>query len=133
MRLAAKLLSARATADETIATQPIRSATHIAVLNGTKRARLASEAARLLRADGWTVWFVGTANSTDYATSQIIGESGSAELREAIAGSLNLPTTTGGQFALSHNLPFFSEKIDYVVILGEDFLRSLRLPLRQGG
>jgi LCP family protein required for cell wall assembly len=109
-----------------------RADVHVAVLNGTARPRLASEAARILRTEGWTVWLIGDADRRDYTNSRILADSGDDAVAGAIAHTLNL-TTNLEAMPIGTNLPLSREDIDYIVILGQDFIQALRVPLHLGG
>lgn len=106
---------------------------HIAILNGTARPRLASEAARLLRSDGWTVWTIGDAERRDYVTTRILADSGDDAVAAAISRTLGLSAALEGLPPGGNpDIPQLGrEDIDYVVILGQDFIHALRVPLPQ--
>lgn len=106
---------------------------HVAVLNGTARPRLASEAARMLRSDGWTVWLIGDANRRDHVSSRIMADSGDDAVAGAISRTLNLSASLEALplGANSATPQLGREDIDYVVILGQDFIHALRVPLPQ--
>jgi len=109
-----------------------RAEIHVAILNGTARPRLASEAARILRTDGWTVWLIGDADRQDYTNSRILADSGDDAVAGSLAHTLNL-TTNLEAMPIGTNLPLSREDIDYIVILGQDFIQALRVPLHLGG
>ncbi len=131
-RLAARLLAGKNPSPPPD-TPDSRMNVHVAILNGTSRARLASEAARMLRSDGWTVWLIGDADRRDYVSSRIMAEAGDDAVAGSISRTLNLSASlealaiTAGSSAPELD----REDIDYVVILGQDFIQSLRVPLQQ--
>ncbi|MBM3267093.1 MAG: LCP family protein [Candidatus Sericytochromatia bacterium] len=106
---------------------------HVAILNGTPRSRLASEAARLLRSEGWTVWSIGDADHREYRSTRIIADLGDDSVAAALSRSLNL-TVNLEPLSADMKVPAASrDDIDYIVILGQDFIHALRVPLGQGG
>ncbi len=104
-----------------------RLATHVVVLNGTRRVGLAGEAARRLRAAGWTIWQVGDADRFDYQTTRVEAETDDAAEAGAIGRVLGVSASV--RSAWKQPRPPRSidlADVDYVVIVGQDFLDALR-------
>lgn len=93
--------------------------TRITVLNGTGRSGIASEAAQILRTDGWTVWTVSTHSRSDVERTQVISQKGDDALGAAIAHALGVQ---------AESVPASVGDIttDFTVVLGQDFLEALR-------
>lgn len=96
----------------------VKARARITILNGTPRTGLASEAARILRQEGWTVWVVGNAPRRDIAATEFAVTRGAGDLVRPLAQTLGVPGASG----------VFSgdPTTDYTIILGEDFAEALR-------
>lgn len=101
----------------------IKAGARITILNGTARTGLASEAARLLRQEGWTVWVVGNAPRKDVAATEFAVTHGDGTLVRPLAQTLGVRGALGRGSG--------DPSTDYTITLGEDFadaLRQERLP-----
>ncbi len=104
-----------------------RLATHVVVLNGTRRVGLASEAARRLRAAGWTIWQVGDADRFDYQTTEVEAETDDAAEAGAIGRVLGVAPSIQSAWRQPRRPGSIDlAEVDYVVIVGQDFLAALR-------
>jgi len=103
----------------TVAVDPkVKAAARITILNGTARTGLASEAARILRQEGWTVWVVGNSNRKDMASTEITVTRGDGALAQPLAQTLGVTGTAGTMAG--------DPSTDYTIIVGEDFAEALR-------
>lgn len=96
----------------------IKAGARITILNGTARTGLASEAARVLRQEGWTVWVVGNAPRKDVAATEFAVSHGDGALVRPLAQTLGV----SGAFSRAAGDP----STDYTITLGEDFAEALR-------
>ena len=102
-------------AQQSAADAVTREAAHIAVLNGTGRAQLASIAADQLRWDGFKVAETGPADRTDYPQTQIIVFNDRPETLAKLAQTLRVKPANVIQ------QPDPGQPVDLRVILGEDY------------
>lgn len=103
-----------------------RIATNVVVLNGTDRQGLASEAAEMLRAAGWTVWDVGDASRLTYQKSEVLMLKGKPGLAIAIGSALELSPSVLPASEAPPEPGVDASHVDDIVILGQDFLEALR-------
>lgn len=96
----------------------VKAASRITILNGTARTGLASEAARILRQEGWTVWVVGNSNRRDVASTEITVTRGDGALARPLAQTLGVTGSSGTMAG--------DPSTDYTIIVGEDFAEALR-------
>lgn len=99
----------------------IKAEARITILNGTARTGLASEAARILRQEGWTVWVVGNAPRRDLVATEFTVTRGDGTLVGPLAETLGVSGTMGAATP--------DPSTDYTITLGEDFAGALRQDL----
>lgn len=97
----------------------VRMETRLTILNGTKRTGLGTEAANILRQEGWTVWVVGNATRRDLAQTEVVVVHGKPALVLPLMEGLRVP---GKQATRAEGDP----STDFTIILGEDFTDALR-------